>query len=89
MKITKIACSITKSYYNCNKDLKVISTNAYTELINKIALSSIDDKRLQTFDNTRFYLHGTNAFKVCEIEMVFMIDYYKHDNEDEIMFGIC
>ena len=75
MRITKIACLITKSYYNCNKDLKVIITNVYTELINNTALSNNDDKRLQTFDNTTSYLHGTNAFKVCEIEMLLMIDY--------------
>ena len=53
----------------------MIITNVYTELINNIALSSNDDKRLQTFDNTTSYLHGTNAFKVCEIEMLLMIDY--------------
>ena len=42
--------------------------NAYTEQINVIALSSNDDKRLQTFDKTTTYLYGTNAFKVCKSE---------------------
>ena len=42
----------------------------YTEEVNKIALSSNDDKRLQTFDRVRTYPHGTNAFKVCESEML-------------------
>ena len=42
--------------------------NVYTEQINKIALSSNDDKRLQTFDKITTYLYGTNAFKVCESE---------------------
>ena len=42
----------------------------YTEEVNKIALSSNDDKRLQTFDGTETYLYGTNAFKVCEIQMM-------------------
>ena len=37
----------------------------YTEEINKIALSSNDDKRLQTFDRVTTYPYGTNAFKVC------------------------
>ena len=41
--------------------------NVYTEQINKIALSSDDDKRLQTFTITT-YPYGTNAFKVCEYE---------------------
>ena len=43
--------------------------NVYTEQINKIALSSNDDKRLQTFDKITTYPYGTNAFKVCESEM--------------------
>ena len=42
----------------------------YTEEINKIALSSNDDKRLQTSDKIKTYPYGTNAFKVCEIEML-------------------
>ena len=28
------------------------------------------DKRLQTFDKITTYLYGTNAFKVCESEML-------------------
>ena len=42
----------------------------YTEEVNKIALSSNDDKRLQTFDKVTTYPYGTNAFKVCESEML-------------------
>ena len=42
----------------------------YTEEINKIAISSNDDKRLQTFDRITTYPYGTNAFKVCESEML-------------------
>ena len=41
----------------------------YTEEINKIALSSNDDRRLQTLDRVTTYPHGTNAFKVYESEM--------------------
>ena len=44
--------------------------NVYTEQINKIALSSNDDKRLQTFDKITRYPYGTNAFKVCESEVL-------------------
>ena len=42
----------------------------YTEEVNKIALSSDDDKRLQTFDGIETYPYGTNVFKVCESEMM-------------------
>ena len=44
--------------------------NVYTEEINKIALNSNDDKRLQTSDRIKTYPYGTNAFKVCESEML-------------------
>ena len=43
--------------------------NVYTEEVNKIALSSNDDKRLQTFDRVTTYPYRTNTFKVCESEM--------------------
>ena len=43
--------------------------DVHTEQINKIALSS-NDKRLQTFNRNTTYPHGTNAFKVCESEMM-------------------
>ena len=42
----------------------------YTEEINKIALSSNDDKRIQTFDKVTTFPYGTNVFKVCEGEML-------------------
>ena len=48
----------------------------YKEEVNKIALSSSDDKRLQTLDRITTYLHGTNAFKVCETEMMIMKDFF-------------
>ena len=44
--------------------------NVYTEQVSKIALSINDDKRLQTFDKVTAYPYGTNAFKVCESEML-------------------
>ena len=44
--------------------------DVYTERINKIALCSNDDKRLQTFDKITAYPYGTNAFKICESEML-------------------
>ena len=48
--------------------------NVYTEEINKIALSSNDDKRLQTSDRIKTYPYGTNASKVCESEMLMVKD---------------
>ena len=40
--------------------------DVYTEEVNKIALSSNDNKGLQTFDRVTTYPYGTSAFKVCE-----------------------
>ena len=48
----------------------------HTKEINRIALSSNDDKRLQTFDKITTYPYGTNAFKVCESEMMIVRDYF-------------
>ena len=44
--------------------------NAYTEEVNKIALSSNEDKMLQTFDRITSYPYGTSAGKVGETEML-------------------
>ena len=48
----------------------------YTEEVNKIALSSNDNKRLQTFDKIATYPYGINSFKVCESEMMIVRDYF-------------
>ena len=42
----------------------------YTEGVNKIALSSNDDKRIQTYYKVTMFPYGTNVFKVCESEML-------------------
>ena len=42
----------------------------YTEQVNKIALSSNDDKKLQTIDKISTYPYVTNTFKVCKSEMM-------------------
>ena len=42
----------------------------YTEEVNKIALSSNDDKRIQTIDEVTTFPYGTNVFKVRESEML-------------------
>ena len=53
LKITKIACLITKLYIDHKK-----------EEVNNIALSSYDDKRLQTFDRIASYLYGTDEMMI-------------------------
>ena len=50
--------------------------NVYTEEVNKIALNSNDDKRLQTFDRVTTYIFRTNTFKVCESEMLTVKDLF-------------
>ena len=69
-----------KNYIDCLLSNKIILQsqqrfksdyhNVYTKQINKIALSSNDNKRLQTFDKITTYPYGINAFKVCESEML-------------------
>ena len=68
-----------KNYLDCLLNNKIILKsqqkfkidfhNVCTRQINKITLSSNDDKRLQTFDKITTYPYKTNAFKVCESEM--------------------
>ena len=59
-----------KKVYGSQQRFKSYNHDVYTEEVNKIALSSNDDKRLQTFDRITTYPYGTNAFKVCESEML-------------------
>ena len=64
-----------------NKDTKIQKRlkndhhNVSTENINKIALNSNDDKRLQMFHKFKMYPHRTNAFKLCESEMFLLMKY--------------
>ena len=39
-------------------------------ILNKIAISSNDDKRLQPFDKITTYLYGASAEKVCNTELL-------------------
>ena len=54
----------------------------YTEEIKKIALSSNDDNRLQTFDKITMNPYGTNAIKVCKSEMMTVADYFVKNYAD-------
>ena len=42
----------------------------FTEEINKVALSTNDDKRIQTFDKATTFPQETPTIKVCENEML-------------------
>ena len=43
--------------------------NVYTEEINKIALNSNDEKRLQTYGTITSYPYGASVGKVCKTEI--------------------
>ena len=48
-----------KNIYRSQERFKSYNHDVYTEEVNKIALSSNDDKRLQTFDRIKTYPYGT------------------------------
>ena len=56
-----------KNVYRSQQRFKSYNHDVYTEEVNKIALSN---NRLQTFDRITTCPYGTNAFKVCESEML-------------------
>ena len=44
--------------------------NVYTEEVNKIALRSNDNKRLQTYDRITSYPYGASVEKICKTELI-------------------
>ena len=58
-----------------------------TEEVNKIALSSDDDKRLQTFNRVTTYPYGTPPVKVCESEMTVAKDLFVKKYVDCPFYG--
>ena len=64
----KDCLSNNKNVYRSQQRFKSYNHDVYTEEVNKI--SNNDDKIIQTFDRITTYPHGTNAFKVCESEML-------------------
>ena len=60
----------------------------YTEEVNKIALSSNDDKRIQTFDKVTTFPYGTNVFKVCENEMLLKTITHGVEEKEEMNMSI-
>ena len=65
-----------KTVYRSQEKFKSYNHDVYTEEVNKIVLSSNDDKRLQAFDGITTYPYGTNDFKVCESEMLMVKDFF-------------
>ena len=59
-----------KVLYRSQQRFRSDHDKLHTEEVNKIALSSNDDKTIQTFDRVTTYPYGTNVFKVCENEML-------------------
>ena len=75
-----------KVFYRSQQRFRSDHHKVYTEEVNKIALSSNDDKRIQTFDRVTTYPYGTNVFKVCEDEILLkknkvMRDQVKHKKD--------
>ena len=65
-----------KTIYRSQERFKSYNHDAYTEEVNKIALSNNDDKRIQIFDGIETDPYGLNSFKVCESEMLIMKDLF-------------
>ena len=68
-----------KVLYRSQERFRSDHHKVYTEEVNKIALSSNDDKRIQTFDKFTTYPYGTNVFKVCKNEMLL--------KKNKVMYG--
>ena len=70
-----------KALYRSQQRFRSDHQKVYTEEVNKIALSSNDDERIQTFDRVTTYPYGTNVFKVCENEMMLKNNKVIYDQE--------
>ena len=51
-----------KTVYRSQQRFKSYNHDVYTEEVNKIALSSNNDKRLRKYDKITTYPYGINAF---------------------------
>ena len=73
----KIVWKIEKKFMKSNKLIlktkqrfKSERRNVFTEEINKIVLSSNNDKRIQLIDSVEIYGHGVNKDLVCKKEEI-------------------
>ena len=71
-----------KVLYRSQQRFRSDHHKVYTEEVNKIALSSNDDKRIQAFDRVTTYPYGTDVFKVCENEMLLKKSKVIYDQEE-------
>ena len=91
-KLTQIVSFVTRKHREFIKNNKSIlktqqrfksgKHNIFTEKINKITLSSNDDKRMQSIDSIETYAYGTSKVLVSEKEEINcsnLIKRYKHD----------
>ena len=62
-----------KTILRSQKRFKSDHHNVYTVDVNKVAISSNDDKRIQDFDGITTRAYGTSVFKVCESETLIKI----------------
>ena len=86
-----------ENYKDCLFNCEVISKSQQrfksdhpkvcTKEVNKMALSSDDDKGLQTFDGKETYPQGTNVFKVCESKMMSVRDLFVENYTDFLFYG--
>ena len=56
--------------------------NVFTEEINKIALSSSDDKRMQSIDSIETYAYGMSKDLICKKEKIKRISIIKQSKND-------
>ena len=77
-----------KNVYRSQQRFKSYNHDIYTEEVNKIALSSNDDKKLQTFDRITTYPYGANAFKVCKREMLVVKDLFFENLQENSVTAI-
>ena len=70
-----------KVLYRSKQRFRSDQHKVYTEEVNKIALSSNDDKRMQAFDRVSTYPYGANVFKVSENEMLLKKNKVMYDQE--------
>ena len=94
-------CNKTRAYLENYKDclfngevilklqqrFKSYHHKVYTEEVNKVALSSNDDNRLETIDRIGTYPLGTKAFKVCESEMMTVRGLFVENYADFPLYG--
>ena len=84
-----------KNYKNCLFNGEVILKSqqrfksnhykVYTEEVNKIALDSDDDKRLQIFNGIETCPYGANEFKKCESKMMVVKDLFVKKNDEIVL----